>query len=104
MLEKYKAITLNIIDLLKEDKDIDTLMEEREYILKQIESQNISKLELIDEYKRLSIKEVDDDLFRLLESKMKEVKLSISNSKTRRTAFSSYSSSNRKGNLFAKKV
>lgn len=104
MLEKYKVITIKIIESLENDQDIDSLMEERGNILKEIEALNISKSDLIEEYKVLNVKEADEALYKLLESKIKEVKADINNSKQRRKAFTSYSSTNRAGNLFARKV
>ena len=104
LLDQYKEITTKIIDELRADRDINTLMEEREKILKEIESLNISKDELLEEYTKLDIKAIDDNLGELIKLKMNEVKDRIKEGKVRRSAFSSYSSVNRQGNLFARKV
>lgn len=104
MFTKYKKITEKIIEELKVDNDIELLMEDREKILKEIEIQGISKEELIKEYNRLNIKELDDSLGQLIKYKMAEIKVSIDEGKVRRTAFSSYASSNREENYFARKV
>lgn len=104
MFTEYRKITEKIIEELKADNDIELLMEDRERILKGIEVNDLSKEELLKEYNRLDIKELDDSLGQLIKYKMAEVKVSIEEGKVRRTAFSSYASSNREENFFARKV
>lgn len=104
MLKQYKLITIKIIDELRRDRDIDALMEERGEILKKIETLNISKVELREEYNKLDIKAIDDNLEELIRFKMNEIKGAIKENKRRKSAYSSYTSSNRQGNLFARKV
>lgn len=104
MLEQYKKLTIKIIEELREDRDIDALMEERGKILKEIEALKISEKELLEEYNKLEIKPIDKSLEDLIKFKMNEIKVGIQENKRRRSAYSSYTSSNRQGNLFARKV
>lgn len=104
LLSQYKELTIHIIEKLRADKDIDTLMEERESLLKDIDALKLNQEEMLKEYNRLDIKSEDESLGRLITNKMTEVKDGIRDSKVRRTAYSSYASTNRQGNLFVRKV
>lgn len=104
MFAKYKNITEKIIEELKANNDINTLMEDRAQIIKEIESLNQSKEKVLEEYNKLNIKELDDNLGELLKVKMCEIRVEIADSKVRRSAYSSYTSNNRRENFFARKV
>jgi len=104
LLIRYKELTIKIMEELREDKDINILMEARGSILKEIQENNLSKEDLIEEYNELNIEAEDQNLGELIRNKLHEVKVEIDESKVRRNAYSSYSSANRHESLFAKKV
>ena len=100
----YKEITCQIIRKLNDDEEIDLLMDERQRMLEEIGSLDISGGEKKAVYERLNIRKYEEELGASLKEKMDELKKEIEIGKKRRSAFSTYNSNMRQSSLFVKEV
>ena len=104
IFQKYKEITCLIIKTLNDDEEIDFLMDERQGMLDEIGTIDISSEEKKAVYERLDIRKYEEDLGTSLNEKMDGLKKEIEIGKKRRSAFSTYNSNMRQSSLFVKKV
>lgn len=101
---KYKKITREMIEELKNNNDINDIIKKREILLEEISKVNISGKQKEICYKKLGIDKDDADLELMLKKNIEEIKLKIKKAKTGKEAFSAYSSANRQDNLFSRHV
>jgi len=104
IFERYKQITNKVIMLLKEDKDVDELMKKRESVLEELGKSKYNKAEKLKCYEALGLDVLDKSLEEIIKDNMLKVKKEIKNTQNRRVAYTSYTSNDMQGNLFAKKV
>ena len=104
LFDKYKIVTEKILNRSIRIEDIPKFMLEREKILKEIESENISGKIIKESYIKHDLERLDNKLEKKLNKELLEVKDLIKNTRVRKKAFTTYSNSNYNGNLFTKKV
>ena len=104
ILQELKDLTLNIIKELNNDNDVNEMLKKREELVLDLIACEGDKEEKKNLYLKLGIDKDEKNLLYILEEKSKSIKDEIRNSKQRRAAFSSYSSNNNLGNLFARRV
>ncbi|MBC2398419.1 flagellar protein FliT [Clostridium tetanomorphum] len=106
-LEKFKDITLQLIDKVKEDDfdSVDMLMEERQKIIDDIDSVEFSQDEFVNIAKELSVIECDKELEKVIIEKKAKIKEEMGKIITNRNANTSY---NKKfysnSTIFSKKI
>lgn len=104
IFKRYGEITKKMMLCLKEDKDVDELMQERENILKELDNSKYSRAEKLECYKNLELDGLDKSFEETIKNQMISIKNEIKDTQNRNTAFSGYASSQEQRNLFTKKV
>lgn len=91
-LEGYKALTLELIDNTKNDRELISLIDKRGEILKRIEEINFDKEELKKIAISLNILELDSQLYDLVFEEKTKTKKKLDNLKNLRVARKNYNS------------
>lgn len=101
---RYKEITKEIIVGINNDKDVTKLMNERQTIIEEIATIDLSGEEKEKYYIDLEIDKEDALLEKCIKKNLEEIKDKIKKAKAGKQAFKSYSSVNRQVNLFSRDV
>ncbi|PRR82841.1 hypothetical protein [Clostridium vincentii] len=104
ILRSYGETTKKIISFLEVDKDVDELMEKREMILKELDGLKYTSDEKLECYKALELEELDKIFESTIKGNMLKLKEKIKDAQNRKAAYTSYSSNDTQGSLFARKV
>lgn len=103
-LEKYRTLTLGLMDAVQKDLDADLLIEKREEILKSINSLDFDKEEINEIVNSLNILGLDEELQNLIKKEKVKVKKQIETLKKARQANNNYNSFENKARLFNKSI
>lgn len=101
--QKYKQISLDIIDKLENNNtyDIDELLNERQKILDNVSNRKLFKQMLVED----GILEIDEKIHSLIKENIIKVKMEIMEHKKSKQANNSYINYNKENlNIFNKKV
>jgi|GEM_PF-2984952 len=102
-LESYRNITLELIDAVKTDDNLDVLFDQRQNIIKNIESLNFDKHEFKELAISFNILELEDKLQKTINEEKIKVKNKINLIRKTREARDKYENSQFKPTLFNKK-
>lgn len=102
-LEKYKDITTELIDKIKEDKDLEELLESRQSTIKKIENLKFSKEEFQNIANSLNILEIEDKVQKLIKNEQSKVKNKIKAINVTREARVKYENNQIRPSFFNKK-
>ena len=80
-LEEYRALTLDLMDEVQENGEINSLLEEREYIIKSINSLGFNKEEIKTIGNSLNLLKLEEELQTLYKKEKVKVKKQIENIK-----------------------
>lgn len=102
-LEKYKNLTLELIDKTKHGEDLKSFINERENIIKELGNIDFSKEEFKKKLDALNIMELDKELQKLVVEEKIKTKEQIDNLKKARIIRKNYSNSYGNLNFFSGK-
>lgn len=103
-LEEYKALTLDIMEEIRENGNISGLIEEREYILKSINNLNFDKEEIKRIGNSLNLINLEEDLCKMYNQEKVRIKQKIQNVKDSRRINNNYNSIENISRVFNKSV
>lgn len=103
-LEEYKALTLDIMEEIRENGKISVLIEEREYILKSINNNNFDKEEIKSIGNSLNLVNLEEDLQKMYNQEKVKIKQKIQNIKNARKINNNYNSIENISRVFSKSV
>lgn len=103
-IKAYKEIDLRLIDAIKADGNMDEILNEREKVIKSIESIDGSKEELKKLFFAEGLDKLDKEIEKALISEKMKVKEEINKIKVAQSAHNGYAMANRRTNLFSRKV
>ncbi|BCZ48628.1 hypothetical protein psyc5s11_46950 [Clostridium gelidum] len=103
-LEEYRTLTLDLMDKIREDGEIDILIEKREDILKSINNINFDKEEIKKIGDSLKLLELEEELEILAKKEKVKVKKEIENLKKIKQANTNYNSIENKSRVFNKTI
>jgi predicted RND superfamily exporter protein len=105
ILESYKKITENIIINIKNDIDIDALMDKRERLIKELfKDEDISNDNIKELYLSYGLLELDNKLKRTIEEEQFKVKEEIKNLHRIKNANNAYGNNKRVNSFFNAKI
>ncbi|MBN1057654.1 flagellar protein FliT [Clostridium botulinum] len=104
VFNEYREIDLEIIKLIKEDKEDETLFEKREEVIEKILSLSLEKSEIKKLYIEKKLDILDKELECVLKEKMSSVKSEIKEIANKKQANLGYATANRGNNFFSKRV
>ncbi|VYU41811.1 flagellar protein FliT [Clostridium tertium] len=105
ILENYKEITENIILKLKNDLDVDDLMDNREKLIKDIFKDENMDINYIKEmYISMGIFDVDKELKSVIEDQQIKVRKEIRNLHNIKNANNAYGKNRKSNNFFNTKI
>lgn len=103
-LEEYRALTLDLMDRIKSDGELDILVTQRDDILKSINELNFDKEEIKKIGISLRLLELEEELQNLIKKERVKVKTQIENLKKIRQANANYNSIESKSRVFNKTI
>lgn len=103
-LEEYKTLTLSLINDAEKGSELDNLIEERENVLKSINSLKFDREEIKVIVESLKLLELEEELQNILKKEKVEIKKQIENLKKVRQANANYNSFENKARVFNKSV
>ncbi|RQN12313.1 hypothetical protein EHW71_03590 [Clostridium butyricum] len=103
-LEEYRALTLDLMDEIQKNGRISSLLEEREYIIKSINSLDFDKKEIKTIGNLLNLVELEGELQLLYKKEKVKVKKRIENIKKARQANTNYNSIENIARVFNKTI
>lgn len=105
ILERYKKITEEIITNLKNDIDINNLMDEREEIIKELfEDEKINKDYIKDVYLSMGLRNLDEKLKLTIKEEQSKVKVELRSLHEKKNANNIYGKNINTINIFNKKI
>lgn len=102
-LEKYKNITLELIDRTKSGEKLEKLINERENLIKELGNIGFSKEEFKKKLEALNIIELDKELQKLVNEEKIKIKNQIDNLKKARILRNGYNNSHETLSFFSAK-
>ena len=103
-LEEYRILTLELIDKIKKDEEVDILIKERENILKSISNSNFDKAEIKKIGNSLKLLELEEELENSAKKEKVKIKQQIENLKKAKQANMQYNSLENKSRVLNKSV
>lgn len=103
-LEEYRALTLDLMDEIQKDGQISSLLKEREYIIKLINSLNFNKEEIKTIGNSLNLGELEKELQLLYKKEKVKVKKQIENIKKARRINTNYNTIENTAMVFNKTI
>ena len=103
LLKDYKDTSLSMVEKVKGEEDISSLLKKRDSIINEINSLDIDKQIICDEIKALNIIEIEDELEKLIKNNMLNVKKEIKKIKQSREAYKRYADFNGNALIFSTK-
>ncbi|ETI89125.1 MAG: hypothetical protein Q607_CBUC00182G0105 [Clostridium butyricum DORA_1] len=103
-LEEYRALTLDLMDEIQKNGQISSLLEEREYIIKSINSLNFDKEEIKTIGNSLKLGKLEAELQLLYKKEKIKVKKRIENIKKARQINTNYNSIENTARVFNKTI
>lgn len=103
-LEKYKNITLELMDKTKRGEDLEKLINERADVIKTLGDIKFSKEEFKKRAEPLNINELDKELEKLVKQEKVKVKNQLDNFKKARSLRKSYNNSHETLKFFSAKI
>jgi hypothetical protein len=101
-LKLYRTLTLEIMDKIKKDEEIDSLISKRDEILEALKERDFSKEEIIEIGNSLKLLELEEELEALVIKERAEIKKQIESLKKGRQANSNYNRIENKSRVFNK--
>lgn len=101
-LEEYRALTLDLMDEIKKNGQINSLLEEREYIINSINDLNFDKEEIKTIGNYLKLGELENELQLLYKREKIKVKQQIENIKKARQVNTNYNNISNASRVFNK--
>lgn len=103
-LEEYKALTLDLMDEIQKDGQISSLLEEREYIIKSINSLEFDKEEIKTIGNSLKLGKLETELQLLYKKEKVKVKKQMENIKKARQINKNYNTIQNTAMVFNKTI
>lgn len=103
-LEEYRALTLDLMDEIQKNGQISSLIEEREYIIKSINSLDFDKEEIKTIGNSLNLGELEAELQLLYKKEKVKVKQQIENIKKARQINTNYNNIQNIARVFNKTI
>lgn len=103
-LEQYRILTLELIDKIKKDGEVDILIEQRENILKSIMDFNFDKAEIKKIGNSLNLLELEKELENSVKKEKFKIKQQIETLKKAKQANMQYNSFENKSRVLNKSV
>lgn len=103
-LEEYRALTLDLMDEIQKDGQISSLLEERENIIKAINSLNFDKEEIKTIGNSLNLEQLEAELQLLYKKEKVKVKKQIENIKKTRQINTNYNDIENIARIFNKTI
>lgn len=103
-LEQYRILTLELIDEIKKDGEVDILIEQRESILKSISNFNFDKAEIKKIGNLLNLLELEKELENSVKKEKFKIKQQIETLKKAKQANMQYNSFENKSRVLNKSV
>lgn len=103
-LEKYRVLTLELMDKIKKDEEVDILIEERGNILKSINDLNFDKGEIKNIGNSLNLLELEEELENLARKEKVKIKQQIEILKKAKQANIQYNSMEDRSRIFNKTI
>lgn len=103
LLKDYKDISLSMVEKVKEEEEISTLLKKRDSIINEINSFDVDKQIICDRIKALNIIEIEYELEKLIKDKMLDIKKEIKKIKQSREAYKRYVDFNGNALIFSTK-
>ncbi len=103
-LEEYKALTLAMIDEVKKNGQLNSLIEKRDDILKSISNLNFDKEEIRTIGKSLKLLELEQELNSSVKKEMVSIKRQIETIKKTKQANTKYNSFENKARVFNRSI
>lgn len=103
-LEEYRALTLDLMDEIQKDGQISSLLEDREYIIKSINSLDFDKEEIKTIGNSLNLVELEGELQLLYKKEKVKVKKQIENIKRARQINTNYNNIENIARVFSKRI
>lgn len=103
-LEEYKALTLALIDETQKDGELNTLIKEREDILKSINDLNFDKEEIKIIGNSLKLLELEEEVQNSVKKEKVKIKKQIETLKKARQANTNYNGIENKARIFNKTI
>lgn len=100
--ELYRTLTLEIMDKIKKDEEIDSLISKRNEILEALKESDFPKEEIIEIGNSLKLLELEEELEALVIKERTEIKKQIESLKKGRQANSNYNRIENKSRIFNK--
>jgi hypothetical protein len=102
-LEKYRNLTLNLMEKAKDDEELSDLINKRSDILKEFDETDYDKEEFKKIVQELNIIELNNELQLTVKKEMVKIKKQIENIRATRVARNSYSKSQQQVMLFMRR-
>lgn len=103
-LEEYRAVTLDLMDKIQQDGQINSLIEEREFIIKKINNSNFNKEEIKVIGATLNLMELEEELQSIYKKEKVKVRKQIENVKRARVINENYNKLENMARVFNKSV
>ncbi len=103
-LEEYKTLTLEMMDKIREDGNLDVLVNKREEILKAINELDFDKEDIKRIGNSLNLLELEEELELLIKKEKVEVKKKIESLKKTRQANANYNKIEYRARVFNKTI
>lgn len=104
LLEKYRDITLELINRVERDEDLQELLNQRKNIINNIESLEFEQEEFKALYLKFEIQNLDDKLQKEIVKEQKKIREKINFIKVTRNARAQYENTQFKPTFFNKKI
>ncbi len=101
LLNKYRKISLEMIELLKKEEDISSSLQEREIIIKKIDEMHIENQIICNKIEELEILKLEEELDNLIKDSMFNIKKEIKKVKQSMAAYKKYSDFNSNPMIFS---
>lgn len=103
-LEEYRTLTLNLMESVKKDEEVTSLIIKREVILKSIDSLNFDKEEIKKIGTSLSLLELEEELENVVKREKVDIKKQIEALKKLKQANTKYNSIEDKARILNKSI
>ncbi|MBU3109062.1 hypothetical protein [Clostridium gasigenes] len=104
LLEKYKSVSLELIKEIKEEANTEDLMERRQYLLSEIEKNDLYKEEKMEIGKELNILNIENQVKEAIVEEQRQVKEEIRKIRIKKQANKGYGANKNSINFFNTKV
>lgn len=103
-LEEYKNLTLDLIDKIQKNVEIDSLIEKRDYILESINSLDFDRKEIKNIGNSLNLLKLEEELQSIAQKEKIKIKKQIETLRKTRQVNTNYNSIENKARMFNKSI